>query len=114
MKKDNLIKILSDVNSEIVKQDEKWGSDRDIQSIPSGMHTDRFRNYTLMIPTEENAKSMCELAGNSGKITWSHIALEEFCEVVSANNAYSRREELIQLTAVLFQWIDNIDRNLKK
>lgn len=63
------------------------------------------------IPSETRAKFICESAARKKEITWSHIAVEELSEVISCENDISRREELIQLAAVIYSWIDSIDRN---
>lgn len=64
------------------------------------------------IPSEQRAQFLCDLHAGSGNLTYAHIALEEFCEVVSEFDAVKRRNELVQLAAVTVAWIEKIDRDL--
>lgn len=47
-------------------------------------------------------------------LTWTDIALEEFCEAVEAPDDEQRRKELVQLAAVVFAWIEDIDKRSKR
>ncbi len=91
------------------RQVAKWG----IQSWPSvdemlsGRGMERLcEEYE--IPTERRAKQLMETSNDRLCVTWAHIALEEFCEAICAEDEDSREEELLQLSTVLFSWIQDI------
>lgn len=108
--------ILREIFQEHENQINRWG----LQNHPSvdvilstrkgGCSSERMcEEYE--IPSEARAKFICETAARKKEITWSHIAVEELSEVISCENDISRRDELIQLAAVIYSWIDSIDRN---
>lgn len=63
------------------------------------------------IPSEARARLKCNNAFKKNEGTWTHIAVEELSEAVGAVNDAHRREELVQLAAVIVNWIHCIDRN---
>jgi hypothetical protein len=108
--------IINDILQEYENQILKWGLqnhpsvDNILMSRKGGCSPDRMcEEYE--IPTETRARLMCELASQRNQVTWSHIAVEELAEVISCRNDTERREELVQLAAVIYSWIDKIDRN---
>lgn len=111
--KSNIRDILEEVIDERVSQDTKWG----IQNHPSlspelkeETYLPNLTNYYLL-PSEKDAKNNCEIDFKNGNANWASIAVEELCEVIESKDEKLRREELIQLAAVVFAWIECIDRN---
>ncbi len=105
--------IFDEVVAERDRQDILWG-EQNHPSLPENPCT--VANCTSCIsasmgmPTEREIKKTLEHLASKGGMTWAHIALEELVEVVSAKTAVERRKELVQLTAVLFAWIECLDR----
>ena len=100
-------------------QDEKWGIQdhpsvsKNIVLGPSSNPSEKVSRY-YGLPTVDKAKYIADEAAKKGDITWSHIAVEELCEVVGADNDVHRRHELVQLAAVCIAWIQSIDRKNKE
>lgn len=108
-KRDTRQFILREIETERIKQDVKWG-EQNIPSVKPGIPAHKmFDEYGL--PPEDWAKDSCDVATRLRKLTYGHIAVEELCEVISALDDESRRKELVQLAAVVVQWIECIDRN---
>lgn len=101
--------VLADIAAERGQQIEKWG----IQSLPSipGVDAVNVTEY-LGIPSEADAKEVCQTAHAEGSLSWADVALEEFCEAVQAPPS-KRRAELVQLAAVVVAWIEDLDRGGK-
>lgn len=98
-----------DAIAEMIRQDEKWGTDRHHNDAPADPTGDRLLTAEIL---ERAAKERLEEAFKSGNGSWLHILLEEVAEVETA--AYSRdrehlREELIQVAALIFQWVKDLD-----
>lgn len=93
---------MTDVLAEMVLQDIKWGRHQE--------HADSHPAVETRLPSAAWAKLLVETFAREGAQNWAAIALEEFLEALEARPGAARRAELVQLTAVLFQWIDNIDR----
>lgn len=114
--------VLDEVRAERKRQDEIWG-EQNHPSFPPAIlsrnEEDRLKIWRMAenyeIPTEERAKHLCNHAEKRGEVTFTHIALEEFCEVVgSCNEPESEtRKELVQLAAVVVAWIEAIDKRNK-
>lgn len=107
--------IYDEIIAERARQDAKWGE----QNWPSvGTYCDarapEIAAEVFEIPTEAQAKFMCQQATASGELTFAHIAIEELCEAVAAPDDVARRAELVQLAAVCVQWIEAIDRRAAK
>lgn len=107
--------IFEEIKQERFEQDAKWRQ----QNHPcldtvllnrEGSCTPKRMCEEYEIPSEERAKFLCDNATDKGTLTYAHIALEEFSEVISQFDIEKRREELIQLTAVCVAWIESIDR----
>lgn len=100
-----------EVFAERRRQEAKWG----VQNHPSVPDfPERRRSIELGLPGEFWAKETCECRAKDGALTWGHITVEELCEAVEAKGEMARREELIQLAAVVLAWIENIDRNTEQ
>lgn len=108
----NTNKISREILDEVINQYNKWG----IMNHPSVAPTLNPKNGQQLseyyeIPTETQARNLCEEAFISNNGSWSVIAVEELVESINASHPQHRREELIQLAAVCISWIDSIDRN---
>ena len=100
--------IYNDIAIERNRQLAKWGDQNHPSVIRTHAYSDQCRQYG--IPSERAAKLLCESAAKQGKVTWAHIALEEFAEALTASTEAKRKEELVQLAAVIVAWIDCIER----
>lgn len=99
-----------DVLRERRRQFLRWGlQDHPSVPEPAGPHR-RPPWVTLGVPSEQVARHDYEIAEAMGRLTYGHIATEEFAEVIGAEDDEHRRVELIQLVAVALQWVDAIDR----
>lgn len=106
--------IADEIIAERDKQDKKWGE----QNHPSiKEHFLENPTYTISeiaaeykIPDVEEAKKICDLMAKLKECTWADIAIEEMCEAICTTDEKHRREELIQLAAVVMAWIECIDR----
>ncbi len=105
----------SDVFGEILvergRQDRKWGEQNhpNVDPLLTCLPEHVCREYE--IPTEKRAKYLYELFSNN--MSWPRIAVEELSEAVSAfavEDEDAGRAELVQLAAVIVQWIQCIDR----
>jgi hypothetical protein len=109
--------IVNSVVAERLTQNIKWGLQRhptlnpvsnQLKQLP-GVQTVQFG-----LPTVEHARKDCDLAESRGELTWTHIAVEELAEAVEAavlhgETSTELREELVQLAAVVFAWIESVD-----
>ncbi len=102
---------LRDFAKERQKQILKWGDQThpcvpaELPGIPSS-HAVMLRSIAQEM--EHAAKKDCNNAFREGSGTWWHIAFEELCEAGAAPPA-KRREELVQLGAVITAWIEDLD-----
>ncbi len=104
--------IFKDIQKERERQDQKWG-EQSHPSVVEGLELfDLPEEY--QVPSENRAKRLCEEAFETGKPTWAVIAVEELCEAIQSPDDKLRREELVQLAAVLVHWIEDIDKKLEK
>lgn len=96
--------VLVDVADELVAQNEKWGE----QNHPDYAHDPLFRHMD-----GSRVKERVEGAVQRGKLSWSHILLEEVAEALDEalwGNETELRNELVQVAAVAAQWVLAIDR----
>lgn len=108
--------IFGEILEERHRQDEKWGT----QNLPclnetilkNGTSSQMTKFYG--IKTEFGAKQMCDKATENKCLTFAHIAIEEMAEILSEFDTENRRTEIIQLAAVLVQWVENIDKKQEK
>lgn len=109
------LSVLDEILAERRRQDEKWGEQNHPDVDPVLL---KRRDGTRMceeyeIPSETRAKWLCQEHARRGDISWPHIAVEEMSEAVAAfttKNVAEGRRELVQLVAVVIQWIQAIDR----
>lgn len=97
--------IINEVLRERRKQEAKWGV-QDHPSIVFGTHYNVAR--------EAVAKYVCGERVRQNNLAWTDIAIEELAEAIEAPGEIARRDELIQLAAVVLAWIENIDRNTEQ
>ena len=95
-----IITAVNDISLALTKADERFGKWRDYKFVPDHMHIDNSRNYSLMIPSEAQAKRNLEAAVQIGECTWAHLLTEEVAEAIEAKTPQQRYEELIQVAAV--------------
>lgn len=102
--------LLAEIWLERERQDAKWGEQNHLSV--RGSEQDRAHLGSL-IASERLARGACEQAAREGRLTWLHIAIEELAEVLEAGpDGDARREELVQLAAVIVAWIECLDRRL--
>lgn len=99
-----LLNILSEVEEERVRQDEKWGE----QNHPfTGFSPD----YATAVANA--ARNTCDEQFQKAEGTWQHILEEEVYEAmeqVAHGNSEAFRTELIQVAAVVVAMIECLDR----
>ncbi len=104
--KENIEKVIA----ERKRQNEKWG----VQNHPSiddfAWHNDELSDHYGILP-EEDAKTQCDHRFKKNQGTWADIFLEEVSEAIHAPTLELMKEELIQVLAVGFAWLESIDRN---
>lgn len=99
--------IAKEVQAERVRQDIKWGR-QEWPSVP----LDEPRDHRIF--KEAMAKQHCQATEKDGTLAWIDIAQEELQESGAAKDDVECRGELVQLAAVVFAWIDNIDRRAER
>jgi len=92
--------IMDEVRQERARQDAKFG----VQDHPNGT-SPQFKGLA------DSARNATRKAANEQRVTWFHIAKEEFWEAMAESDRHALRAELIQLVAVGVAWIESIDRN---
>lgn len=105
------LNVCAEVMHERERQHAKWGE----QNHPSISR--EFTDYVTRMtrfPIELEARRECNRMTNEGRVTYAHIALEEFAEVIFAVDEKHRKGELIQLAAVCVAWVEAIDRKEKQ
>lgn len=107
--------IFDEIRIERAKQEAKWGEQNHPILEPVLIDRDATRMCEeYEIPSENRAKSMCEINFSRGTGTWMHILVEEISEVASCgSNTGELRKELIQSASVLVAMIESLDRNGK-
>jgi len=93
-------RIVADVRAERPRQDALFGE----QNHPNGTSI-KFK------PLADSARNACRGAASNGTNTWMHILREEFWEALSETDRVRLRDELVQVGAVVFNWIECLDRN---
>jgi NTP pyrophosphatase (non-canonical NTP hydrolase) len=113
--------VLGNIISERIRQDRKFGAERDHRDVPASRGTVVDYTTDCGVIRAAAAKAECELAAEQRRVTWTHILVEEVAEVIEAARAEtvdgdpdlaSLREELIQVAAVAVAWVEAIDRRL--
>lgn len=99
--------VLAEVAEEVRAQDRKWGP----QDWPDG--TDPKQLWVFDGATEQMANALraaCDRHAQDGCVTWLDIAAEEMFEAFAEDDPTKLRAELIQVAAVITNWINAIDR----
>lgn len=96
--------IFVELNAERERQDAKWGE----QNWEDGTGHTHYRRQA------EACKRICEIKFQQKTGTWLDILNEEFYEAMAESNVNELRAELIQVAAVCINWIEAIDRRMKK
>jgi hypothetical protein len=91
--------ILDEISAERLRQTALWG---DQSGLPDGT-SEWNRSFA------EYCRVECESATKDGSLTFTHILLEEFWEVLAETDPAKLRAELVQLAAVAVQWVEAID-----
>lgn len=113
-----LRELLREVACERGRQYEKWGTQAhpDVDVWISGLPAVQARRYAAQfygVPTADAAKAETDAAARAGQCSWSHIAVEELCELLDAaavGDLAGVRTEALQLAAVCVQWVQDVDR----
>jgi hypothetical protein len=106
--------ILQEIEVEMCRQKDLWGEQNHPSVIPDDSNTlasEAPATWFYGMPDEVHAKRRSDTAARSGALTYAHIAVEELSEAIDASDDTARREELVQLGAVVASWIEAIDRN---
>lgn len=120
MVKNRLTKfVLLEVEQERTRQFQKFGDQSSLPSVDvallsrvGGCTPERMAEHYEM-PTENRARQLLDLANRSNELTFAHIALEEFAEVIASKNEVERYKELIQTAAVFVQWAESLHLKLE-
>lgn len=120
-KKQRHKKIFAEILKEIARAQEKHGPHDTTPSLDpvllnrrGSCSVERMCEH-YEIPTELRAKFLCKNATENKELTHAHIVLEEFVEAVAClKDEKAMREELIQLAAMVMNWIVSIDVKHKK
>ena len=79
---------------------ERWGD----QQHPAGTGGSRYRQDAAM------HRSLCQAHAAEGNVSWADILLEEVYEALAERDPEALRRELVQVVAVGFAWIEDLDR----
>lgn len=90
--------ILREIAGERERQDAKWG----LQHHPDGARR-------LFAQVADRYRASCDAAARAGRVTWRHILLEEVYEGLAEEHPAKLRSELVQVAAVVVNWIEDID-----
>lgn len=106
-------RIAREVSVERTRQDLKFGTNRhlpvvSVHSLDPGWFETPADFYGL--PSSKKARRLCDQETETGDLSWGHVLVEELAEVLDAKTDEERREELVQLAAVCFAAIENLDR----
>lgn len=98
-------RVLTAVADERARQDNKWGTQRDILNC--------LPFYAYAINPAVYYKAVEQERAKYGQSTWTDILLEEVAEAVDeakGGDIAALRKELVQVAAVAVNWIENLDR----
>jgi len=98
-------RVLNDVWEERARQHARWGE----QNLPDGTRPARANRAR-----RGAAKRACDKAAAQGQVTFAHILAEEFFEALCETDPDALRNELLQVAAVVCQWVEAIDRRRGK
>jgi hypothetical protein len=92
--------VLREVLEERRRQHDKFGQ----QNPPNGTGGCRATEIAGLV------KAQTDRAIREGTFTWRHILEEEVCEALAEYDPVKLRAELIQVAAVVCQWVEALDR----
>lgn len=100
--------IFDEIDAERVRQDAKWG-EQNHPMVPEGFPLAVARSVTA------DARRVCDLSAQVGKIAYTSILAEEHCEFIEAcvehgETSDEARTELVQAVAVGVAMLEAIDR----
>lgn len=98
-------KVLDAIYDERIRQDAKWGKQREIKNAIPG--------YAYAINGADYYKSIEQRRAKDHQSTWIDIILEEVAEAIDeakAGDTAALRKELVQVAAVAVNWVENLDR----
>lgn len=107
--------ISNEVLNERDRQDAKWGE----QNHPDGTgpETQPLFDKRAFLDDDIAAVHLADAftrrtdeRADEGKVTWRDILLEEVFEALAESDQAKLRTELIQVAAVVQQWVEAIDR----
>lgn len=110
--------VLDEVLLERQRQNEKWGEQNhpclnqrllEAEADGPGLMAQYYR-----IPSERDAKAVCDRRFKNDAGTFADILIEEVAETIGTFNIEKRRQEVIQIAAVAVAWVEKIDRDLLK
>lgn len=93
-------RVLADITAEREAQHARWGVQH---HLPDG-------TGAAWHDAADTAREACERASATGQLTWRHILLEEVAEALAETSPALLREELVQVGAVVAQWLQAIDQ----
>lgn len=108
--------IYEEIEAEIIRAEKKHGSQIELPSLNPFLINRGYQRMCeeLEIPTEDRAKHLCESAFEGDEQSHSVIVLEEFSEAVCCmKDEKLMRGELVQLAAMVVNWIKSIDHRTK-
>lgn len=96
--------IFTEITVEMINQDQRFGYNQE----------HRFRSDRDRWEEAEAIKQTNEIRLSKGLSDWPLIAYEELLEAVQSDSLLEQRAELVQLAAVVHQWIAAIDNHNNK
>jgi hypothetical protein len=96
-------KIVEKVRQERLAQDKKWGK----QDHPTGTG-ETCISRSIFGLSADFARELCDGAAEVGRLTWSHIILEEIAEALEESDPMDLEIEVIQCIAVLCGMLENM------
>lgn len=107
-------RVFADISAERERQDAKWGPVRkqpNVDPVLAARGADHEEiSAAHFIPTAELAKRLFEIMRKEGRVSFTHIVVEELAEAVEVHDDPVRlREELVQVAASVVKWIEALD-----
>ena len=113
--------ILTRITNERERQDNKHGEQYDLESVSFDLCRGVMTVHDVVrlvfvahgLPSEETARTLCDVATSEGKLTYAHIVVEELSEAVAAfavGNEEHGIKELVETAASVVKWIEVLER----
>lgn len=97
--------IIDEIEAERARQRAKYP---DCESLPDGTGGGGYETWRTI------AQNSCDRAYREGRITHAYIFEEEVQEVLAETDPAKLRVELVQVAALCFKWISDLDRRSVK